>query len=101
VVCLDTDWGDYYSAKPGTLRQEWLKHNLLQALLVSRRVQIAHRAVVNFLNSMRQEPGLTNQDVPCGYHILRYCRTGTLLPLIVGARIVLVSREVALMQHSC
>jgi len=28
----------------------------LQALLVSRRVQIAHRAVVNFLNSMRQEP---------------------------------------------
>jgi len=60
--------------------------NTIYLQVVSRKVQIAHRAVVNFLNSMRQEPGLTNQDVLLGhYHILRYCRTELYLPLIVGA----------------
>jgi len=51
---------------------------------------------------MRQEPGLTNQDVLLAVTTISFDAGLELyLPLIVGARIVLVSREVPLMQHSC
>ncbi|BAY26129.1 amino acid adenylation domain protein [Calothrix sp. NIES-2100] len=58
-------------------------------------VQIIHRAVINFLNSMRQEPGLTQSDVLLAITTISFdiAVLEIFLPLIVGARIILVSRE--------
>jgi amino acid adenylation domain-containing protein len=63
----------------------------------SKGVQIAHRSVVNFLTSMRQRPGLAEKDVLLSVTTLSFdiAALEIFLPLTVGARLVLVSREVA------
>jgi len=60
-------------------------------------VQIPHRAVVNFLTSMRREPGLVEQDVLLSVTTLSFdiAALEVFLPLSVGAHLALVSREVA------
>jgi non-ribosomal peptide synthetase component F len=60
-------------------------------------VQIEHAAVVNFLSSMQDEPGLTSDDVLLAVTSLSFDIAGLelFLPLVAGAREVLVSREVA------
>lgn len=59
-------------------------------------VQIPHRAVVNFLTSMRQEPGLSAEDTLLAVTTLSFDIAGLelFLPLCVGARLVLASREI-------
>ncbi len=63
----------------------------------SKGVQIPHRAVVNFLSSMRRQPGLGKQDVVLSVTTLSFdiAALEIFLPLTTGARLVLVSREVA------
>ncbi|HEY7350647.1 MAG TPA: amino acid adenylation domain-containing protein [Ktedonobacterales bacterium] len=58
-------------------------------------VQIPHRAVVNFLLSMRQQPGLTANDRLLAITTLSFDIAGLelFLPLIVGARVIIASRE--------
>jgi len=60
-------------------------------------VQISHRALVNFLHSMRRDPGLDKQDALLAVTTLSFDIAGLELhlPLITGARIVLASREAA------
>ncbi len=60
-------------------------------------VQISHQAVVNFLSSMRCEPGMNEQDVMLAVTTMSFniASLEIYLPLIVGAEIALVSREVA------
>ena len=60
-------------------------------------VQVEHRSVVNFLTSMQREPGLTADDVLVAVTTLSFDIAGLelYLPLMVGARIVMVSRSVA------
>ena len=60
-------------------------------------VQISHRAVINLLDSMSQRPGLTSSDVLLAVTTLSFDIAGLeiFLPLSVGARLVIVSRETA------
>jgi acyl-coenzyme A synthetase/AMP-(fatty) acid ligase len=60
-------------------------------------VQIPHRAVVNFLNSMRREPGLVSDDVVLAVTTLSFDIAGLeiFLPLVTGATVVISSRESA------
>ena len=60
-------------------------------------VQVSHRAVVNFLNSMRERPGLTEQDILLGVTTLSFDIAGLelYLPLSAGAQVVLAGTEVA------
>ena len=61
-------------------------------------VEIPHRALVNFLCSMRQAPGCSAQDVMVSVTTLSFDIAGLELyvPLLVGARIEIVSRAVAM-----
>jgi amino acid adenylation domain-containing protein/thioester reductase-like protein len=61
-------------------------------------VQICHSAVVNFLTSMSQTPGMCAQDVLLAITTISFdiAALEIYLPLSVGASIVLVSQEVAL-----
>jgi amino acid adenylation domain-containing protein len=60
-------------------------------------VRVPHRAVVNFLESMQREPGLTAEDRLVAVTTLSFdiAVTELLLPLTVGAQIVLASRDEA------
>jgi len=61
-------------------------------------VQVEHRNVVNFLESMQQEPGLAAGDVLLAVTTLSFDIAGLelWLPLTVGARVVIATREDAL-----
>jgi amino acid adenylation domain-containing protein len=61
-------------------------------------VQVPHRTVVNFFESMRREFLLTDKDVMLSVTTISFDIAGLelYLPLTIGARVVLVSREVAL-----
>ena len=61
-------------------------------------VQILHRAVVNFLLSMSQRPGLTAEDTLLAVTTLSFdiAALELFLPLIVGAHLVVAGREVTL-----
>jgi len=60
-------------------------------------VQIPHSALVNFLKSMEQQPGLTASDTLLAVTSISFdiAALELYLPLITGARLVLVSRELA------
>ncbi|MCG3148783.1 MAG: D-alanine--poly(phosphoribitol) ligase subunit 1 [Verrucomicrobiae bacterium] len=60
-------------------------------------VQIPHQAVVNFMLSMAREPGMTERDVLVAVTTLSFDIAGLelYLPLTVGGRVVLASRETA------
>jgi amino acid adenylation domain-containing protein len=60
-------------------------------------VQVRHAAVVNFLESMRREPGLTPRDVVPALTTLSFdiAALELFLPLVVGARVEIVDRQTA------
>lgn len=61
-------------------------------------VQVCHRSVVNFLTSMQQEPGLCQGDTLLAVTSLSFDIAGLelFLPLLVGARLEVASREIAM-----
>ncbi len=61
-------------------------------------VQIPHRAVANFLESMRRTPGLTDRDTLLAVTTLSFDIAGLelFLPLTVGGRVVIASTETIL-----
>ena len=65
-------------------------------------VRVPHRAVVNFLASMRREPGLGPDDRLCAVTTLSFdiAVLELLVPLAVGAEIVLASRDQAIDGHA-
>ena len=60
-------------------------------------VMIPHRAVVNFMESMRREPGLEENDIMLAVTTLSFdiAQLELWLPLCVGATVVIACREVA------
>ena len=65
---------------------------------VPKGVQIPHGALVNFLASMLQRPGMTGSDVGLALTSISFDIAGLeiYLPLTVGARVVVVNREIAM-----
>ncbi|HLO02136.1 MAG TPA: amino acid adenylation domain-containing protein, partial [Symbiobacteriaceae bacterium] len=103
VVCLDRDWetmsresdaNPLCTAQPG---------NLAYVIYTSgstgrpKGVQIEHRTLVNFLWSMREQPGLTADDRLVAVTSISFDIAGLelYLPLLTGAQVVVASREVA------
>ena len=60
-------------------------------------VQITHEAVTNFLSTMQLQPGLTDKDILLAVTTISFdiAVLELYLPLLLGAKVVLVSREVA------
>ena len=79
-------------------------HNLAYVMFTtgstgrSKGVQIEHRAVANFLQSMAREPGLTADDTLVAVTTFSFDIAGLeiFLPLTMGARVVIASRDVVL-----
>jgi amino acid adenylation domain-containing protein len=105
TVCLDRDWNTIHVAYDGaqTPVSGVTANHLAYVIYTSgstgqpKGVLIHHRSAVNLLNSVRQQPGLTAQDTLLSVTTLSFdiAVSELFLPLTVGARLVLVSREVA------
>jgi amino acid adenylation domain-containing protein len=103
VVCLDTDWEVITLEKNQNPKSDMTANHLAYVIYTSgstgkpKGVQIPHDAVVNFLSSMQEQPGLTGQDVLLAVTTISFdiAALELFLPLIVGATVVMVSREVA------
>ncbi len=102
-VFLDEDW-ERIAATPLEVRRATARpENLAYIIYTSgstgtpKGVQISHRALVNFLCSMRDRPGLTADDVLLAVTTISFdiAALELFLPLIVGARVEIVSQETA------
>ncbi|MEH2120069.1 non-ribosomal peptide synthetase [Nostoc sp.] len=102
IICLDTNWQfrDYGLDNP---THNITSNNLAYVIYTSgstgqpKGVQIQHRSAVNLLNAIAEEPGLTAKDTLLSVTSLSFdiAVSEIFLPLSVGAKLVLVSREVA------
>lgn len=103
VICLDTDWETIAQGSEENPDSGVTPDNLAYTIYTSgstgqpKGVQILHQAVVNFLTSMSQTPGLTKQDILLAVTTISFdiAVLELFLPLTVGACVVMVAREVA------
>ncbi len=103
IVRLDADWPAIRRESPVNPHSSVAANHLAYMIYTSgstgkpKGVQIQHGAVVNFLHSMRKAPGLTAQDRLLAITTLSFDIAGLelWLPLMVGAQIVIASREKA------
>jgi amino acid adenylation domain-containing protein len=103
VVCLDIEWDKIAHNSQEKPAIQTTTESLAYVIYTSgstgrpKGVQIEHRALVNLLCSMQQEPGLAASDVLVAVTTLSFDIAGLelFLPLIAGAKVVVASREVA------
>ena len=104
LICLDADHQAILSHSDQSLPSLASASHLAYTIYTSgstgqpKGVQISHRALVNFLSSMRDLPGLSASDVLLSVTTLSFDIAGLelYLPLMTGARLVLVSRDTAI-----
>jgi len=103
VVCLDTDWEAISQLSQDNPVSTVASNHLAYVIYTSgstgkpKGVQLCHQSVSNFLYSMSQQPGLTDQDILVAVTTISFdiAVLELYLPLIMGAKVVLVSRDVA------
>jgi len=104
VVTLDTEWEEIAQELGEDLESNAGPDNLAYVIYTSgstgkpKGVEICHRAVVNFLNSMRITPGMEAGDTLVSVTTLSFDIFGLelWLPLVTGAKAVIVSHQVAM-----
>src|SRR5262249_11685929 len=98
VLCLDTAWPALAAERTTNPLSGASAGNLAYVIYTSgstgtpKGVPITHSSVVNLLCSMRQQPGLTDQDTLLAVTSLSFdiAALELFLPLTSGARVVLV-----------
>lgn len=101
VICVDTDPDTAGGGSDENPVRFATGSNLAYVIYTSgstgkpKGVQIAHTSVVNFLNAMKREPGLSEDDILLSVTTLSFDISvlEIFLPLCVGARLVLANRE--------
>jgi amino acid adenylation domain-containing protein len=103
VVCLDSDLHKITTQSTNNPQSNVTADNLAYVIYTSgstgkpKGVMIQHGSVVNFLDSMAREPGLSETDTLLAVTTLSFDIAGLeiYLPITVGARVVLACRAVA------
>jgi amino acid adenylation domain-containing protein len=101
TVCMDTDWKNIELESTRNPINRMTPQNLAYVIYTSgstgrpKGVQIQHSSVVNFLASMRQQPGITSGDTLLAVTTLSFdiAALELFLPLVVGARVVIAPRD--------
>ena len=99
VVCVDGEWGPpgQDTARPATAGALAYVIYTSGSTGKPKGVAVTHRSLVNLLESMGDEPGLGAEDVLLSVTTLSFDIAGLelYLPLLKGARLVLLSRDEA------
>ena len=103
-ICVDRDRNEIENQPTDNLNYQIFPDNLAYVIYTSgstgnpKGVAIPHGALVNFLWSMQKQPGMKKQDILLSVTTLSFDIAGLelYLPLIVGAQVSLVSRDVAM-----
>ncbi|MGF1488147.1 MAG: amino acid adenylation domain-containing protein [Prochloraceae cyanobacterium] len=103
VVCLDTDRLQIAQYSQDNLNLGVSSEHLAYVIYTSgstglpKGVEIRHKSVVNFLNSMSYLPGLTQEDTFLAVTTICFdiAALELYLPLTVGAKVIVASREIA------
>jgi amino acid adenylation domain-containing protein len=103
TVCIDSHWEKIEAEDDGDFSIEIAGWNLAYLIYTSgstgwpKGVQIPHKALINFLISMKDEPGLRREDSLLSVTTISFDISvlELFLPLMVGARLIVASREVA------
>jgi amino acid adenylation domain-containing protein len=99
IVTLDKEWPmDRSLTNPtSTVKADNLAYVIYTSGSTGRPkgVQIVHQALTNFLTSMQQRPGLTNQDVLVAVTTLSFdiAALEIYLPLLVGAKLIIAPQD--------
>ena len=102
IICIDNESKAFERYSQENVVSNARPENLAYLIYTSgstgkpKGVQIPHRAVVNFLSTMAQTPGLEKKDVLLSVTTLSFdiAALEIYLPLIVGARLVLANQSV-------
>jgi amino acid adenylation domain-containing protein len=103
ILCVDTDWPGIAEEESSDPDYDLSADNLAYVIYTSgstgqpKGIEIANRSVVNLLCSMRKKPGLTVDDTLVALTTLSFdiAALELFLPLCVGAKLVIASREFA------
>ena len=103
VICLDSDWESIAQEPTHTPLTRVVAANGAYTIYTSgstgkpKGVQITHQTLVNFLYSMHTQPGLSKEDTLLAVTSVSFDIAGLelFLPLLVGARLLIASRDVA------
>ncbi|MEG5056961.1 amino acid adenylation domain-containing protein [Microcoleus sp. A2-C5] len=104
VICLDTDWPLIAQESQEMPIASVTPENMAYVIYTSgstgkpKGVQVLHRGAVNFLKSMREQPGISATDILLSVTTLSFdiAVLELFLPLTVGAQVVILSREAAM-----
>lgn len=100
-ILIDRDWTEIANTSARTSNPSIAAESLAYVIYTSgstgkpKGVQISHLALLNFLLTMQERPGLNADDALLAVTTISFDIAGLelYLPLITGARIILVSRE--------
>ncbi len=103
VIHLDQQWEEITQQSYENLNTKIIPQNLAYVIYTSgstgqpKGVEICHYSLTNFLMAMRQNIGLLTLDILVSVTTLSFdiAALELYLPIIIGARLVIVSREVA------
>ncbi len=103
VICIDIEWDKVAACSDEKPEPGSIPESLAYVIYTSgstgkpKGVQVEHRALVNLLCSMKNEPGMTDADALIAVTTLSFDIAGLelFLPLITGAKVIVASREVA------
>jgi amino acid adenylation domain-containing protein len=103
-VVIDSAWEEIANHSDAAMECSATPENLVYILYTSgstgkpKGVEITHAAVLNFLHTMREVPGIAADDTLLAVTTISFDIAGLelYLPLMVGASIVLASRDAAL-----
>jgi amino acid adenylation domain-containing protein len=100
LICLDSDWPTIARERDDNPAPLTSPDNIAYVIFTSgstgqpKGVQVLSCGLVNILDAMRREPGLTEHDIWLSITTLSFdiATLELLLPLVVGARLVLAGR---------
>lgn len=107
-ICIDSDWDSIVQGAASDSKDKIMASQDVEAVAYviytsgstgkPKGVKVPHRALTNFLMSMKHEPGLTVDDVLLAVTTLSFDIAGLelFLPLVAGASVVIASRDTSI-----